>query len=145
MKKLIRAMLIAGAVGGAAKAADLQTAKPAEDKPSTPSCLSSLWDYLKSSVRDCPLRYGPITVYGTLDVGYGYEQWGTPLGASADKPNYAIQRNSSNTHWLWSPNALSTSTIGVRLVGDDWEIRRRSRLQPLHAAPDQWPSIAGRQ
>ena len=43
----------------------------------------------------------------------------------ADKPNYAIQRSSGNTHWLWSPNALSTSTIGVRFsqeVAKDWEI-----------------------
>ena len=125
MKKLMCAVLIAGAVGAAAKAADLPTAKPAEAEPSKPSCFSSLWDYLKSSVRDCPLRYGPITLYGTVDVGYGYEQWGAPLGQNADKPNFAIQRSSGNTHWLWSPNGLSTSTIGLRLaqkVGEDWEI-----------------------
>jgi predicted porin len=125
MKKLICAVLIAGAVGGAVKAADLPTAKPAEAEPSKPSCFSSPWDYLKSSVRDCPLRYGPITLYGTLDVGYGYELWGAPLGQNADKPNFAIQRSSGNTHWLWSPNGLSTSTIGLRLaqkIGEDWEI-----------------------
>ena len=62
VKKLICAVLIAGAVAGAAKAADLPTAKPAEAEPSKPSCFSSLWDYLKSSVKDCPLRYGPITL-----------------------------------------------------------------------------------
>ena len=92
---------------------------------STPSCFSSVWDYLKSSIKDCPLRYGPITVYGTLDGGYGYEQWGTKIGPNTDKPNYAIQKNSGNTHWLWSPNGLSTSTIGVRFaqkVGEEWEI-----------------------
>jgi predicted porin len=125
MKKLICAVLIAGAVGAAAKAADLPIAKPVEAQPSKPSCFSSLWDYLKSSVKDCPLRYGPITLYGTLDGGYGYEQWGAPLGQNADKPNYAIQRSSGNTHWLWSPNGLSTSTIGLRLaqkIGEDWEI-----------------------
>jgi hypothetical protein len=125
MKKLICAVLIAGAVGGAAKAADLPTAKPVEAEPSKPSCFSSLWDYLKSSIKDCPLRYGPITLYGTLDGGYGYELWGAPLGQNADKPNFAIQRSSGNTHWLWSPNGLSTSTIGLRLaqkIGEDWEI-----------------------
>jgi predicted porin len=82
-------------------------------------------DYLNASVRDCPLRYGPITVYGTLDGGYGYELWGTSVGQNADKPNYAIQRNSGNKHWLWSPNGLSTSTIGVRLaqpISNGWEI-----------------------
>ena len=50
---------------------------------------------------------------------------GRALGTYADKPNYAIQRNSGDTHWFWSPNALSTSTVGVRLaqkIGDNWEI-----------------------
>jgi hypothetical protein len=125
MKKLICTVLIAGAVGGAAKAADLPTAKPTEAEPTTPSCFRSVWDYLKSSVKDCPLRYGPITVYATLDGGYGYEQWGTKIGPNTDKPNYAIQKNSGNTHWLWSPNGLSTSTIGVRFAQEvvkDWEI-----------------------
>ena len=75
MKKLICAVLIAGAVGGA----DLPSSKAAEGESSTPSCFSSVWDYLKSSIKDCPLRYGPITVYGTLDGGYGYEQWGTKM------------------------------------------------------------------
>ena len=65
---------------------------------------------MSASVKDCPLRYGPITLYGTLDGGYGYELWGTPVGPSADKPNYAIQRNSGNTHWLWSPNGAG---VGV--------------------------------
>jgi predicted porin len=117
MNKLICAVLIACAVCGAAKAAETAKAKP--------SCFSSLWDYLKSKVKDCPLRYGPITLYGTLDGGFGYEQWGAPLGTYADKPNYAIQRSSGNTHWLWSPNGLSTSTIGVRFAQEvvtDWEI-----------------------
>jgi predicted porin len=122
MMKLISGILAAGALCGAAAAADLPTAKPAESKP---PCFSSLWNYLKSSVRDCPLSVGPLTFYANLDGGYGYEEWGTRVGRYADKPNYAIQRNSGDTHWLWSPNALSTSTVGVRLaqkVGENWEI-----------------------
>jgi molybdenum ABC transporter ATP-binding protein len=125
VNKLICAVLIACAVGGAAKAADLPMAKSADAQPSKPSCFSSVWEYFKSSVRDCPLRYGPFTVYGNIDAGFGYEQWGAPLGTNADKPNYAIQRSSGNTHWLLSPNALSTSTIGIRFseeVAKDWEI-----------------------
>ena len=125
MRKLIFAALTAGAFWCAAKAADLPTAKPAEARPSKPSCFSSLWNYLKSSVKDCPLSVGPFTFYANLDGGYGYEEWGAPVGRYADKPNYAIQRNSGDTHWLWSPNALSTSTVGVRLaqkIGDNWEI-----------------------
>ena len=117
--------LIAAGAGGLAHAADLPTAKPAEGEQSKPPCFSRLWNYLKSSVRDCPLSFGPFTLYGTLDGGFGYEQWGAHVGRYADKPNYAIQRNSGDTHWLWSPNGLSTSTIGVSLsqkIGDKWEI-----------------------
>ena len=117
--------LIAGGFASIAHAADLPTAKPAEAEKSKPDCFSSLWNYLKSSVRDCPLSAGPLTLYGTLDGGVDYEQWGTRLGAYSDKANYAIQRNSSDTHWLWSPNGLSTSNVGMRLlqkIGDNWEI-----------------------
>ena len=124
MKKLGIALVACG-LGGFAHAADLPTTKPPEADKSKPDCFSSLWNYLKSSVRDCPLSAGPFTFYGTLDGGFGYEQWGARLGAYSDKANYAIQRNSGDTHWLWSPNALSTSTVGVRLsqkFGDNWEI-----------------------
>ncbi len=123
--KRVGICLIAGGLASLAHAADLPTTKPAEAEKSKADCFSSLWTYLKSSVRDCPLSAGPLTLYGTLDGGFGYEQWGARLGAYSDKANYAIQRNSGDTHWLWSPNALSTSTVGVRLsqkVGDNWEI-----------------------
>src|SRR5579871_1643026 len=115
MKRLFSGLLIAGALCTAARAADLPTTKPAESDASKPSCFSSLWNYLKSSVRECPLSFGPLTFYANIDGGYGYEQWGAHVGPYADKANYAIQRNSGDTHWLWSPNALSTSTVGVSL------------------------------
>jgi predicted porin len=124
MKRLGIAIIAAG-LASFAQAADLPTTKAPEDKPAKPPCFSSLWNYLKSSVRDCPLSVGPLTLYGTLDGGFGYEQWGTHVGRYADKPNYAIQRNSGDTHWLWSPNGLSASTVGIRLaqkIGDGWEI-----------------------
>jgi hypothetical protein len=124
-KRILRMFIFALAFCGTAQAADLPARAPDEAPPSAPACFSSLWDYMNSSVRDCPLRFGPITLYGTLDGGYGYELWGTRVGQNADKPNYAIQRNSGNTHWLWSPNGLSTSTIGLRLaqpLADGWEI-----------------------
>src|SRR5262249_1324324 len=124
-KRVLKIFIFALAFAGTAQAADLPTNAPAAPASAAASCFSSFWDYMNASVRDCPLRYGPITVYGTLDGGYGYELWGARVGQNADKPNYAIQRSSGNTHWLWSPNGLSTSTIGLRLaqkVGEDWEI-----------------------
>ena len=50
---------------------------------------------------------------------------GSPVGPSADKVNYFIQKNSRNWHWLWSPNGASTSVVGIRLaqkLGDGWEL-----------------------
>ena len=81
-----------------AEAADLpsQTLPPV----SAPSCFASLADYLLASAEECPLTYAGITLYGTLDVGYGYETHGVPGNPSAGKVNYGIQKNSNNTHWL---------------------------------------------
>ena len=125
MSKFFVAAFVISALAGSAHAADLASSKAPDAEPSKPSCFSSFWDYVNSSLRDCPLRYGPLTLYGSIDGGYGYEQWGAPVGVNADKPNYAIQRNSGNARWLWSPNGLSTSTIGVSLaqkVFEDWEL-----------------------
>ena len=115
-KRILSISILALAVAGTAHAADLPTNAPVAAPSAVPSCFSSFWDYMNASVKDCPLRYGPITLYGTLDTGAGYELWGAPLGQNADKVNYAIQRSSGNTHWLWSPNGLSTSTIGLKLA-----------------------------
>ena len=90
LERLWRPFVLTLALIASASAADLPTTKSPPPESSAPSCFSSLWDYVKSSVRDCPLRYGPFTLYGTLDGGYGYEQWGTHVGPYADKPNYAI-------------------------------------------------------
>ena len=100
----------------ARKAGQLPTAAP-------PDCLSNLWTYLSSSVEDCPLTYAGITLYGTLDGGYSYETHGVPGNPSAGKVNYGIQKNSGNTHWLWSPNALGASVIGLKMgenIGAGW-------------------------
>src|SRR3974390_1116027 len=124
-KRILSISILALAVAGTAHAADLPTNAPVAAPAAVPSCFSSFWDYMNASVKDCPLRYGPITLYGTLDTGAGYELWGAPLGQNADKVNYGIQKSSGNTHWLWSPNGLSTSTIGLKLalpLNDGWEV-----------------------
>jgi predicted porin len=104
MKRALGALLFASVFAGSASTAE-----------AAPSCLSSFWSYLNSSVQDCPLQYGPLTLYGNIDGGFGYEQWGAPIGPYADKPNYAIVRNSAFASWLRAPNAISTSVIGVAL------------------------------
>ena len=109
---------------GLASSADLPTSKSEQlPTPAPPDCFSNLWTYLSSSVDDCPLTYAGITLYGTLDGGYGYETHGVPGNPSAGKVNYGIQKNSGNTHWLWSPNALGASAIGLKMeenIGAGW-------------------------
>jgi hypothetical protein len=53
--------------------------------------------------------------HGSLDGGYDYQTHGAPGNPSADNVNFAISRNSNNTHWLWSANALSASVIGLKM------------------------------
>jgi predicted porin len=121
LKYLAVTFVITSALAGAAQA---QSASTKDGDSSPPSCFDSLWDYLNSSVKKCPLSVGPFTVYGTIDVAGGYQEWGAPLGQNTDKTNYGIQRNSRESLWLFSPNGLSTSTIGVKFSQEfakDWE------------------------
>ncbi|MCI4679650.1 porin [Rhodoblastus acidophilus] len=115
MKRVLAAIFFESAFAGSASAGE----------QAAPSCLSSFWNYLNSSARDCPLQFGPLTLIGNIDGGFGYEQWGAPIGPYADKPNYAIVRNSANSHWLRAPNGASTSVIGVTLnqkIFGEWSL-----------------------
>ena len=109
---------------GSAHAADLRaTNPPASVAP--PNCFGSLWIYLSASADDCPLTYAGITLYGALDGGYGYSSHGAQGNPSAGYLNYTILRSSNNAHWLLSPNALSTSVIGVKMkeeLGYGWSL-----------------------
>jgi predicted porin len=125
-KNLVSALLFVtvvaatGAGGVAVAAPDASPGAPAAN-----SCFGSLWNFLSSSADECPLSYAGITVFGNLDGGYGYQQWGVPLGLYAKKPNYGVQKNSGNTHWLWSPNGISTSVYGVKMnekFADGWRL-----------------------
>ena len=72
MKKLGVIIATTIAAVGAAHAADLPTKKEVPAPPPV-NCFASLWTYLNSTPADCPLSWGPITVYATLDMGGGYE------------------------------------------------------------------------
>ena len=73
---------------------------------------------MNTSADDCSLTYAGITLYGALDAGYGYSTHGAPGNPSAGYLNYTILRSSGNAHWLWSPNALGTSVIGLKMKED---------------------------
>ena len=81
MKKLGVALAIAIASVGAARAADLPTKKEAPPAPPV-NCYASIWTWLDSTAADCPLSYGPFTVYGTLDGGLGWDFNGAGYNAA---------------------------------------------------------------
>jgi predicted porin len=125
MKKLICAQIFAAAFTTGAEAADIAAPNATAGTTSAYSCFSSLWNFLNSSRDECPLSYAGITLFGNIDGGYGYQQWGVPLGLNAEKLNYGVQKNSGNTHWLWSPNGISTSVYGVTMnekFADGWRL-----------------------
>ncbi len=113
MKKL--ALLLAmTAAAGAAHAADLPTTKG--PPPAPPNCFASIWTWLDSTPADCPLSWGPFTVYATLDAGLTYESNGAPYSAAWNNGvNSFIQKQSYGAKWLWSPNNLSQSVAGIKM------------------------------
>ena len=123
MKRLAIALLITAGAIESAQAADLPTMKAVDPNKAAPKCLG-VWDWLNASVSDCPLTYAGFTLYGTLDVGYGYDTAGVAFGKWYDKGVfYTIQKTSVGARWSWSPDALSASTLGVKMeepLAGDW-------------------------
>ena len=78
--KILLASTAAIALCGAAHAADV-SAVPVYTKapPLAPAPLVSCTSAVQFIVTDCPLTYYGITVYGTVDVGGGWESHGTPF------------------------------------------------------------------
>nr|WP_321985962.1 porin [uncultured Lichenicoccus sp.] len=62
-----------------------------------------------------PLTWNGITLYGTIDAGFGYMSHGQalsdtfPLGR-----NYLVGKDSGASNWGVNPNALGNSSVGVR-------------------------------
>ena len=124
LKRCTVVLLALVCVVQAAYAADLPTAGAVQESGASSSCFASLWNWLNASVSDCPLTHRGLTLYGTLDVGYGYDTAGVAFGKRYDKGVfYTVQKTSGAARWSWSPNALSASTLGVKMeepIGGDW-------------------------
>jgi predicted porin len=109
--------LATAGLAGLAHAADLPTTKAPALAPA-PNCYASFWTWLNSSASDCPLSAYGITLYGTLDVNYGYQDWGAPRGESPDKLQYGIRSNAFEHIWQGGYNGLSTSVVGLKMKED---------------------------
>ncbi len=116
MKKLGASLAILIAAGaGSAYAADLPTKKaPA---PAPVNCYASLWTWLNSSAADCPISYGGITLYATIDAGVGYELNGAGYNQwwNNGVSNIITKQSTHGPQWLWTPNGLSQSVVGVKM------------------------------
>ena len=64
------------AVASAANAADLPIATKAPPVFAPPATCGSIYDFFLAS---CPLTWYGVTVYGTVDVGGGYQTHGAPF------------------------------------------------------------------
>jgi predicted porin len=114
---LLKSIVMAGGasltLAMAAQAADVPTKK--EAPPAAPAKVVSctgFWDFLSTS---CPLTYYGVTLYGTVDVGYGWEQFGAPFNPLEHTAvDYLIGKPGRPNIWLPSPNALSQSNVGVK-------------------------------
>ena len=114
MRKLGIGLAIAIASVGAARAADLPTKKGVA--PAPVNCFASVWTWLDSTAADCPLSWGPFTVYGTYDVGLGYNTNGAAYNAAWNNGvDSFITNQNKGVKWLWTPNGMSQSVIGLKM------------------------------
>src|SRR5271157_2866007 len=123
MKGFIVALASAG-LASLAQAADLPATKAADPAKTPPNCWSSLWDVLNTSPADCPPAYAGFTLYGTINMGAGYNAAGVPFGNSfTNGIYYGIRRASDGARWSLFPSALSTSIVGLKMeeqIYGDW-------------------------
>jgi len=116
-KRLGIVLLATVGLASLAHAADLPTTKAPAAAPK-PNCWESVWTWLNTSADDCPIGAYGITLYGTLDVGVGYQEWGAFRNPSADKLNYGVQK-SGHEHYLQPTyNALSSNVLGLKMKED---------------------------
>jgi predicted porin len=127
--RFVKHLLLASTAGlllvGAAQAADLPTNKTPPAPPPT-NCYASFYSWLDSTAADCPLSYMGITVYGTVDMGGGYETNASRFNdAYPNGVNELISKMSNGGRWQAVPNGLAQSNIGVKIkeqIAADWYV-----------------------
>jgi hypothetical protein len=103
----------ASCCGVAAWAADTMPVKtPPAAAASAPKTCTDGWGFIST---DCQLTWQGITVYGTIDTGFGWQSHGAPWDPrSAVGGSYLIQKQNNLALWSPAPNALTNSFIGIK-------------------------------
>jgi len=97
VRKLLICALALGGFAASAQAADLS--------------VDSLKDPLPEK-----LSFAGVTVYGTIDVGYGYQEHGYPISSSFYELNYPMNSNTPpKSLSTLNNNAMSQSMVGVKV------------------------------
>jgi hypothetical protein len=79
---------------------------------SPPKPCTSFWDFIATN---CQLTWQGVTLYGTIDLGGGWQNHGAPFDPrSASGASYRIRKMNRSPLWGLAPNALSQSTIGIK-------------------------------
>jgi predicted porin len=64
---------------------------------------------------NCQLSWHGITIFGTVDMGFGWQSHGAPFDPkSAVSSSYLIQKQNRAPIWTRAANGLSNSTIGIK-------------------------------
>jgi predicted porin len=85
--------------------------KKSKDKEKKAKACTDWQDFF---VSDCQIALYRIRVYGTIDIGFGYQTRGAPFNDNyAAGVAYFIQRMNRMAMWTLAPNASSQSSIGV--------------------------------
>jgi predicted porin len=93
-------------------AADVIPTTASATADSAPKPCTSPWDFVATK---CQLTWRGIAVYGTIDVGGGWQSHGAPFDPlSAPGASYMIRKNNRSSLWGLAPNGLSQSTIGIK-------------------------------
>ena len=101
---------------------DLATKAPALVTPSMPATCAGVSQFF---LTDCQLSWYGVSVYGTVDTGYGYQTHGAPFnGYYPQGASYSIQKMNRQAMWTLAPSGVGASSIGIKgaeSIGGDWK------------------------
>ncbi|MEA3150442.1 MAG: hypothetical protein QOD56_1381, partial [Gammaproteobacteria bacterium] len=119
---IFAAAILSGPNGALAADADLVTKAPPLVTPTLPATCTGVSQFF---LTDCVLSWYGISVYGTVDTGYGYQTHGAPFnGAYQQGVSYSVQKMSRSAMWERAPSGVGATNIGIRgaeSIGGDWK------------------------
>jgi predicted porin len=114
----VSAALLLGCAGTMYAAdSDMVTKAPVVTKapppPAGPTTCTSVQDFF---LTGCQLTWYGVRIFGTVDVGGGYQTNGAPFDKNfITGASYFIQKMNRTAMWGIAPNGMSQSSIGVQI------------------------------